>query len=484
MITRKDLLTDPHRIVLVVALVFLTAAMLFGGAADTIPFRNMALSTAAPATLIIILLAGGRDGGRTSPVSREQVIVGMLIAAPTALAVVQLTPLPASIWTRLPGREAIVEGFSLIGAGFPVLPLTLTPAETLAGAFRSFPPIAVFILASRLASGGEAVFELFAAVAAVAVLSAAIAVLQVFDGAASSFYLYEFTTRGYGVGVFANANHQATFLLMALLFWSALAGRRGDAARAFDEFGAVDVALLIAPVMLIFGVFLAGSQAGYWLLGPVLVACYFVARTGSLDGAAIGIGGHLDARTSILAGALALSLAAGTALALSGFAGRGGERPEISGFDGASGRIDIASRTLVAIGDHLPFGAGAGSFRDIYPLYEDIDEVTNIYVNHAHNDYLEFLLEGGLAAAAIMAAGLTAWAHLTLSVWRRKPRRGDRFRRAASLVIAVMIVHSLVEFPLRTTTSACAAAVAAAILAAPARRRAGGPKKGLRGVSL
>lgn len=469
---------------LAVAVAFLAAALLLGGAADAAYFENMILQAAAPATLFAVFIMTGSDRARRISASREQLIVGLLIASPAVLAFVQLAPLPPWLWTRLPGREPIAEGFRLVGAGYPVLPLTITPAETLAGAMRSFPPVAAFVLASVLAGARRSSFVFLAIIVAAATVSAVIAALQVFDGADSRFYFYEITNRGYGVGMFANANHQATFLLMGLLSWSALAGRRADRMRGIDDFGAVDVCLLVAPAALILGVFLAGSNTGHLLIGPVLALCFFVVRTGSL-GASLGTPRlEVDARSWGLAGAIILSVAAGVGLALTGVIERGANAAQISGLEGANGRAEIFTRTLAAIGDHLPFGSGVGSFRDIYPRYEDIDAVSNKFVNHAHNDYLEFLLEGGLAAAAIMAAGLTVWGHLTFKVWRRKPRRGDRVRRAASLVVAVMVIHSLADYPLRTSTSACAAAVAAALLASPSDPRAGRVKKELRGVSL
>ena len=75
-------------------------------------------------------------------------------------------------------------------------------------------------------------------------------------------------------------------------------------------------------------------------------------------------------------------------------------------------------------------------------------------MNHAHNDYLELILELGLPGAVLIAAFLAWWAVAAWRAWRY-PDAGP-FARAASIATAALLAHSLVEFPLRTAAlSAC-----------------------------
>jgi O-antigen ligase len=117
-------------------------------------------------------------------------------------------------------------------------------------------------------------------------------------------------------------------------------------------------------------------------------------------------------------------------------------------------RSEIFATTSHAAGDFMPFGSGLGSFRTVYQLYEKPDQVTPDYVVHAHNDYAEVALELGLAGIVLMLAFLLWW---VIAVWRawRTAETGP-FARAAAISSAAVLVHSLVDFPLRTAAiSAC-----------------------------
>ncbi len=56
-------------------------------------------------------------------------------------------------------------------------------------------------------------------------------------------------------------------------------------------------------------------------------------------------------------------------------------------------RIEFWKDTVAAIRDFPFFGAGLGTFPFVYPQYSAI--TFNTFVNHAHNEYLELLLETG-----------------------------------------------------------------------------------------
>ena len=73
----------------------------------------------------------------------------------------------------------------------------------------------------------------------------------------------------------------------------------------------------------------------------------------------------------------------------------------------------VTSRAAIA---NLPFGSGFGTFT---PIYEQFAPRTllmeNCYVNHAHNDWLELWLTGGIPAI-VLAVGFLAW--LVASIFR------------------------------------------------------------------
>ena len=105
---------------------------------------------------------------------------------------------------------------------------------------------------------------------------------------------------------------------------------------------------------------------------------------------------------------------------------------------------------MLGIRQFWPLGSGLGTFPVIYPLFENSQYLTPTYVNHAHNDYLEFVFETGLIGAGLITLFVAWWVWRSIAVWRAERTVGATWQRAASIVIGVMILHSIVDYPLRT----------------------------------
>ncbi len=90
-----------------------------------------------------------------------------------------------------------------------------------------------------------------------------------------------------------------------------------------------------------------------------------------------------------------------------------------------------------------------------------------IYFNHAHNDYLELWLETGLAGAALFAAVRRLVRLARLLIWRRRiAAGGSSLAAACTLLVALLLAHSTVDYPLRTETIAVLFAFACGAIAA------------------
>ena len=111
-----------------------------------------------------------------------------------------------------------------------------------------------------------------------------------------------------------------------------------------------------------------------------------------------------------------------------------------------------------------------GSFRSVYQLYEDPARVTDTYVIHAHNDYVELALETGVPGIFLLVLFLAWWGRASWRAWRLD---GGAYARAASIASGAILVHSLVDFPLRTAAISTVFAMCLALLVqrtqAPAR---------------
>ena len=103
-----------------------------------------------------------------------------------------------------------------------------------------------------------------------------------------------------------------------------------------------------------------------------------------------------------------------------------------------------------------PLGSGMGTFVPVYGIFEQPEDVhLNFYVNHAHNDLLEVWLEAGVAGLAFIGAFVLWLLRRIYVLWWRNASTGFRetdllLARAASIAVLLLLMHSLVDYPLRT----------------------------------
>jgi putative inorganic carbon (hco3(-)) transporter len=380
--------------------------------------------------------------------------------ATAVLAVLPLIPLPPPIWANLPGRAPLAADYALVGLDVPWRPLSFSPWDSLASLTWWLPATALFI-AMRRSDGPSA--ELVArCTIGIAVASIALSAVQRSGG---GLYPYSITNYGVGVGFFANANHQATFLLSALCLLAGLyVHRRRSNVRAatlrLDRIVFAALAVLLAT-----GVVLSNSLAGLGLLLPALIGGLILVRDRQEKASKIGA-----------------LLAVGVTLALLVAYATGLLESELSANEGSGlNRLMFNTISLRAALDFAPFGTGLGTFELIYRLYEDPAAVGTTFVNHAHNDLAELLVETGVLGLACLALFLTWWARRTIAVWTARARLP--FPAAASLLTVIVMAHSLVDYPLRTAAMSCVFFVAVALMLRSAQDRDGRHRRTHRATS-
>jgi O-antigen ligase len=430
---------------------YLVLCLLFGGASGGGYWANMGLQL-----LAVPIILWALSTRRSTPVSGAARQLFVLVALATLLVLVQIIPLPPSVWTSFGGRDQIVHGFQMLGQPLPWLPISLAPHKTIASALWTLPALAVLFGIVRL--GAYKASWIAAALLVVTAVAVGVGALQIAGGETSALYFYKITNRGSAVGFFANANNMAEMLVVAIPFVAALylAGRRGG---SLQKSSALLLVLGGALSVLLVGIAVNGSLAGIGLAGPAL-------------GAAALMVVYRRKRLPLWAPVVGLVLlSASVALILStpfqnNLTSADAKKSEVS-------RYTSFTTSIEAAGDFLPVGAGIGTFPEIYPLYENQDAVTRWYMNHVHNDYIEVALEAGWAGVALMALFLLWWARRVFLIWRTD--EPDHAARAATIASAVILAHSFVEFPLRTAAISAVFAMCCALMAEPrprARRKA------------
>lgn len=353
-----------------------------------------------------------------------------LLGAWLALVLLQLVPLPPTVWAQLPGRETLAEGYRELGYALPWLPLSMAPYDLLRSLVTLLPPVAALLMVLRLRQNEAGVAG---AIVVAAMAGVTLGALQVGGGGPgqSPWYPYEITNVG-AVGFFANSNHMGSLLLVAFPFAVALVARRsGSGSRS--NFATPSAALGAAGCLMIaIGVALNRSLAALGLFIPVVFASILLLRQGSKHK-------RLIAPVAAVAVVICLAVVTGSGL-----------RSELAGSDTSSfvTRADMWRNTLRLIGETFPLGTGLGSFPSVYALGEDPRVVGLTYINHAHNDFLEIILETGLLGLLLLFASLAWWLLTAVGVWRSPS--SSEFSRAATIASGALILHSIVDYPLRT----------------------------------
>ena len=432
--------------------VLLTAAVaICGGASRENPIRLAAVELLAlPVAAVAVRRLATGEARR--PPTATLILLGLILILP----ILQLVPLPPAIWTVLPGQAPRLDALGLAHLRTPWLPMSLAPAQTAAMALALIPPVAMFL--ASLSLDRPRARRLVILWLALAVLGLALGLAQVASPGGGLAYPYRTTNLGSLVGLFANRNHEAGFLLALAPLAAALATPptgRGPRPHPTERPGGVEPRLWLLGAFIGLSVVALGvirSRAGVILAGPAILAALAVIWRGSRGrlrwGSAVGF--------ALVAALAAIAVAV---FGLTPILDRFGPR--------TSGEMRFEAWPYVAAAAErfLPLGAGLGSFDRVFQSVEPLGLVSVTYFNHAHNDYLELWLEAGWLGAAILALFLLWLIARALSAWRE----GSGLARAASAAIMLILAESAVDYPLRTETMMVLFAFCCALLAAPRR---------------
>jgi O-antigen ligase len=418
-----------------------------------------------------------------APLDRDRRRALIFCAAIVAVPLIQLAPLPPAIWTRLPGRALLAESFQLLGRAPSWAPISMTPEATWLSALSLLPPLAIFLAVLTL--GRRDRRRMSYAIIFFGVVSVFLGLIQLAQGPTSPLRFYETTNAGDPVGFFANRNHFAALLYSSMLLaaaalaprLAALSPRPGTSRRGVDAWSAMGaegaIAAGVAIVVLIAGEATARSRAGI-ILGAIALFMCFV------------LGG--EGRRFVEKITFPRALAAIVVLAVF-LLGQAAVSRLLDRFDAdplADARLVFARNTITAAKSVTPIGAGLGSFPSFYMTFErPADLQAGVYVNHAHNDFLELWLETGLGGPFLLAVFLIWLARRAVVAWTAMdPGRlpVDRpLAQASILVILLLLGHSLVDYPLRAGAMmavfafCCGVLITPPAVSEPPRSRAGDP---------
>ncbi|MEP0189413.1 MAG: O-antigen ligase family protein [Erythrobacter sp.] len=435
--------------------VFLFAAFFLGGSARSdaqflVGLRPLAAFALAYAATLL---------------TREQWVqfkpLFLLLLCLAGLMAIQLVPLPFSIWSNLPQREPILAISEALGANDVWRPISLSPTRTWNSLFSLIVPAAALTLFAIQTD--EHRKQAWLVVLAIVGLSAVFGVLQNLGGDRSAFYLHSFTSRGFATGFFSNRNHFGVLVALALLiaFWLIASLKSNDRNAIKMLVAAIGAIIVFVPM-----VFLSGSRAGLvCLVLALLIGAYMLARAPIVPeklrvNRKISLTRKqlLMIAAGLFAGLCLIVVVSSRALALDRLLGED---------DLVSLRWNLIPTLQQMMSDFALSGSGFGSFEFVYRVYEEDAMVSPKYLNNAHNDWAQFVIEGGIAAVVIALA----FAALLIT-WVKSALNGPNSELARRKIMAIgcillLAVASLVDYPVRTPAIMALFALCCATAALP-----------------
>lgn len=418
----------PKNIAAIVALLMLALALALGGGASRADQLGQPIvrATAVIAVAIVIIARLPLLWDRVRPVL-------LLLAGAAIICLVQLVPLPPTLWHALGGRNDFATLSNELG--FPEVwrPLSIVPDATINALFSLIVPAAFAIVIAALTT--RQIRLLLPAMIAFAGMSAVIGLVQL-GGEWSNPMLNE--TLGEAAGMFANRNHQALLLAIGLLLlppWAMYQNWRMAWMRT------VTAAVLMPFFVLM--VLATGSRAGLVLAGIALLLSSWICSD--------VIGGF--AVRSKATAAATMALVAGGIGTLAGLVWLSTRTRTLDRLFATDAMEDFRFRAFPTVRElvetYFPWGSGLGSFDTVFRAAEPLALLKPTYFNHAHNDFAEVSLEAGLPGILLLIGAIAWVASRAAAAQRSRDRRWSRQARTGVGIIVLVLVASAIDYPAR-----------------------------------
>jgi O-antigen ligase len=373
-----------------------------------------------------------------------------IIGAVIVVFAIQLIPLPfemPSIGGALTGRGSV---FGVLGQDSPWLPMSATPQATWAAAASIVVPAALFFGVLQLSLRHRLILAWLLLL--LGGFSLLLGFLQMAQGPGSGLRFYDVTNPKEAVGLFANRNHFAAHLYVTLVLAAAWyvttvhqTLRLGASTSRSMLWSAAAAVFFVSVVA---GLAMARSRAGLFLAMVALIGVILMVLRQRKDREEAHIRSRLTVgRMSIIAVVFSVVFAAQFGL--------GSILTRFEGDPLEDLRVPLAGTTFEAALRSLPFGTGLGSFVPVYAVLEKESDLFTGFANRAHNDLAEVLLESGIFGLILLAAFLAWFFPRAYTIWLKRKFNGHDpqllLQRAGTLIIVLLLAHSLVDYPLRTT---------------------------------
>lgn len=439
---------------LLCAIILVGAAVMLGGGGSPAPLPEMALEIVAAALFATWVCCSPPRIVSLTPLGWT------ILAALLGLPLLQLIPLPPIVWHAFPGRQIEQAALNLIGQQGSWRPISVSPARTLASLLAAIVPAIMFVMVSMLGRNGRT--AAVGAVAGASLLGLMVGAAQMAGGEGGYFRFYV-PDANYLSGFQANHNSTADVLLIGMVAFVAVVrdwAERRNTVRMAPLLGIVAVFTILFSI----GVVLTASRTGIALLPIGWIAVAAICKPWLKFS-------RKSASLTVVAAAAFFALA-GAFLFSSGAVWRVAGRFHFEN----EFRPELWRDAWFVARQYFPIGAGVGTLVPVFIAIERLEVVDATAPNRAHNEFLEMLVESG-------AFGIVIWTVIGLFLVRRAAKllRAPGELTVAQIyfavaAVAVIALHSQVDYPLRSMSLATLAALAIGLLM-PLPRESAGPRR-------
>lgn len=338
----------------------------------------------------------------------------------------QMIPLPLSLLGAIHGNlKEIVTISPGVTPGFHSI--SVYPFATEMELSRLFIYLMVFFMAAFGLRDDHGLYTVIKALIVFGFILGLFGIIQHATWNGKLYWFRELTHGGSPFGPFVNKNHFAAFIgmIIPLSFGVALSTRSLEKKVLYLFFG----------VVMAIALFFSLSRGGIIsFFAGILVFSSLIFARGASKRKLIPV--------FLFVSVLALYL---LFLGISPIVGRF-TSSEVSQYD----RLIAWKGTLAAFKHFSVFGSGFGTFQYIFKIYQP--EGLYLIWDHAHNDYLELLLELGIAGSIVVVLFLFSVARTIMRIeWA-----GRKTYTAAALLssLTTIAVHSIVDFNLHIPSNA------------------------------
>jgi O-antigen ligase len=384
-----------------------------------------------------------------------------LALSPAWIGLVYLMPLPADLWRSLAGRDFYFSALQAMSITLPdSFTLSLSPDATWASVLAGVPVIALFAVPFVLQE--KALKNLLLLLLCVGAFQVLLSAFQLAMGKESFFYFDLKATKA-AVGSFANRNHLANLFVMCLPVCIYIlidqsktkSSRRSNATLSKESLKQIKLVSLIFVGFSFLLILLSTVSRGGLISG-------FIGLSLSIFIYLLSLGSKVSRKQRFiyLGAAVAFVGFALLASGLDGIKSRLGERL----ITDADVRNSISSATFSAAFNFWPWGSGLGSYEAVFPRFQPAINLSGAdFIDYAHNDYAQILMELGLAGVVLLTVVAALFIDQTLNLMRIYRDEGRLPQRVlmqcyCGISLLAFLLHCWVEFNMHIPALAMTAA--------------------------